>query len=181
MSVLSRTVDPRPAGRPTRSTSRTGPPSAPCSGPGPRRSCCASAGSAPGPALAPLSSAAMAPGIVRVETERKTVQHLEGGIIAELLVREGDHVTAGQVLVRLDDLEAKALHDLLKAQQTALAAQQARLIAERDGHADMLFPGVPARSGCPAARSLRSSAGRSVSSPAGVKRCRARSMSCTSA
>ena len=50
----------------------------------------------------------MAPGIVRVETERKTVQHLEGGIIAELLVREGDRVTGGQVLVRLDDLEARA-------------------------------------------------------------------------
>jgi HlyD family type I secretion membrane fusion protein len=91
-------------------------------------------------ALAPLSSAAMAPGIVRVETERKTVQHLEGGIIAELLVREGDHVTGGQVLVRLDDLEARALHDLLKAQQTALAAQQARLIAERDNRAVLIFP-----------------------------------------
>jgi HlyD family type I secretion membrane fusion protein len=91
-------------------------------------------------ALAPLSSAAMAPGIVRVETERKTVQHLEGGIIAELLVREGDHVTSGQVLVRLDDLEARALHDLLKAQQTALAAQQARLIAERDTKTVLTFP-----------------------------------------
>jgi HlyD family type I secretion membrane fusion protein len=90
--------------------------------------------------LAPLSSAAMAPGIVRVESERKTVQHLEGGIIAELLVREGDRVSAGQVLVRLDDLEAKALHELLRAQQAALAAQQARLIAERDGHASVAFP-----------------------------------------
>jgi HlyD family type I secretion membrane fusion protein len=90
--------------------------------------------------LAPLSSAAMAPGIVRVETERKTVQHLEGGIIAELLVREGQHVTAGQVLVRLDDLEARALYDLLKAQQSALTAQQSRLIAERDGSTDIAFP-----------------------------------------
>jgi HlyD family type I secretion membrane fusion protein len=90
--------------------------------------------------LAPLSSAAIAPGIVRVETERKTVQHLEGGIIAELLVRAGDHVTAGQVLLRLDDLDAKALHELLKAQQTALVAQQARLIAERDGRAVIAFP-----------------------------------------
>src|SRR4051812_46613821 len=56
---------------------------------------------------APLSSAAMAPGFVRVESERKTVQHLEGGIIAELLVREGERVAAGQPLVRLDDLEAR--------------------------------------------------------------------------
>ena len=53
-------------------------------------------------ALAPLSSAAVAPGAVKVESNRKTVQHLEGGIIEELRVREGDVVEAGQVLVRLD-------------------------------------------------------------------------------
>jgi HlyD family type I secretion membrane fusion protein len=89
---------------------------------------------------APLASAAMAPGFVRVESERKTVQHLEGGIIAELLVREGERVTAGQPLVRLDDLEARALHDLLRAQQIALVAQQTRLAAERDGLSELNFP-----------------------------------------
>jgi HlyD family type I secretion membrane fusion protein len=91
-------------------------------------------------ALAPLSSAAVAPGTIIVETVKKKVQHLEGGIIAELLVREGDSVTAGQVLVRLDDLEAKALRDLLQAQQTALKAQQARLAAERDNLDALVFP-----------------------------------------
>jgi HlyD family type I secretion membrane fusion protein len=91
-------------------------------------------------ALAPLSSAAVAQGTIIVETVKKKVQHLEGGMIAELLVREGDTVAAGQVLVRLDDLEAKALRDLLQAQQTALRAQQARLAAERDNLDTLVFP-----------------------------------------
>ena len=59
-------------------------------------------------ALAPLSSAAVAPGAVRVESNRKTVQHLEGGIIEELRVREGDVVQADQVLIRLDRTQAAA-------------------------------------------------------------------------
>ncbi len=52
--------------------------------------------------LARLDGAAVAPGIVSVETNRKTIQHLEGGIIRDLLVRDGDLVQAGQTLVRLD-------------------------------------------------------------------------------
>lgn len=62
--------------------------------------------------LAPISSAAVASGIVKVDTARKVVQHAEGGTIFELLVREGERVAAGQVLVRLDNLESKALHDV---------------------------------------------------------------------
>ena len=50
--------------------------------------------------LAPLSSAAVAPGIVTADTNRKTVQHLDGGVVGEILVRDGDHVEAGQVLIR---------------------------------------------------------------------------------
>src|SRR5690349_23347896 len=56
-------------------------------------------------ATAPLASAALAPGVIGVESSRKTVQHVRGGIIADLLVKEGEHVRAGQVLVRLDDVE----------------------------------------------------------------------------
>ena len=88
----------------------------------------------------PISSAAVAPGVVAVDSNRKVIQHLEGGIIGELLVRDGDHVSAGQVLVRLDDLEAKALHDLLEGQYVALAAQEARLSAVRDGLDHLVFP-----------------------------------------
>ncbi len=49
-------------------------------------------------AVAPLDSASIAPGVVKVETDRKTVQHLEGGIVREINAREGDHVRAGEVL-----------------------------------------------------------------------------------
>src|SRR3546814_866667 len=81
-------------------------------------------------AYAPLSSAAVARGVITVEGNRKVVQHLEGGSIAELRVREGDRVRAGQLLMRLDNLEAKALHAVLEGQYVALAAQEARLQAE---------------------------------------------------
>jgi HlyD family type I secretion membrane fusion protein len=84
-------------------------------------------------ALAPLSSASMAPGIVKVDSNRKTVQHYEGGIIREILVRDGDEVKQGQVLVRLDDLDARADSSALRGQLDALRAREARLIAQRDG------------------------------------------------
>src|SRR5690606_22152845 len=50
--------------------------------------------------LAPISAAAIAPGALVVDSNRKSVQHLEGGIIREIAVRDGDRVEAGQVLVR---------------------------------------------------------------------------------
>ena len=71
-------------------------------------------------ALAPLSSAAVAPGAVRVESNRRTVQHLEGGIIAELRVREGDVVQADQVLIRLDRTQAAAHYQALRHQYRSL-------------------------------------------------------------
>ncbi len=59
-------------------------------------------------ALAPITSAAVAPGVVVADSRNKDIQHLEGGIIREVLVREGDRVSAGQVLVRLDSATADA-------------------------------------------------------------------------
>jgi HlyD family type I secretion membrane fusion protein len=91
-------------------------------------------------AVAPLSSAAIATGMITVAGNRKVVQHLEGGSIAELRVREGDRVRTGQLLMRLDDLEAKALHDVLEGQHVALAAQEARLQAERESRDTLAFP-----------------------------------------
>jgi HlyD family secretion protein/epimerase transport system membrane fusion protein len=91
-------------------------------------------------ALAPLTSAAVAPGVVKVDTNRKTVQHLEGGIIREILVHDGDLVTKGQVLVRLDSIDANADRDAKRAKLDALAAQEARLIAEQDNIAAVVFP-----------------------------------------
>src|SRR3954470_6202049 len=55
--------------------------------------------------LAPLGSAVVAHGSIIVDTKRKAIQHLEPGIVHEILVKDGDHVSAGQVLVRLDDTQ----------------------------------------------------------------------------
>lgn len=91
-------------------------------------------------ALAPLSSAAIAPGTVKVETSKQTVQHLEGGIIRDILVREGELVTRGQVLMRLDDGDAGSDRNAVQGQIDALSAREARLIAQRDGTKDIVFP-----------------------------------------
>lgn len=67
-------------------------------------------------AIAPISSAAIAPGTVSIDNNRKTIQHLEGGIVKEILVRDGDVVEAGQVLIRLDDTQSGAKITLLGGQ-----------------------------------------------------------------
>ena len=64
--------------------------------------------------LAPVSGAVVAGGEVRVSGERKTVQHLEGGIVAELRVRDGDVVQAGQVLLVLGDARVDASLDAIE-------------------------------------------------------------------
>ena len=91
-------------------------------------------------ALAPLESAAIAPGVVSVDTNRKTIQHLEGGIVGEIRVREGDVVKAGQVLIRLDEIQPRASLDLLEGRLMAAIALEARLIAERDDKKVIEFP-----------------------------------------
>jgi HlyD family type I secretion membrane fusion protein len=91
-------------------------------------------------ALAKLDSAVTAPGLVAEGSGRKSVQHLEGGIVKEILVREGEHVTAGQVLFRLDPTQPQSSFDLLQNQLDALLAEEARLIAERDRSTAIVWP-----------------------------------------
>ena len=91
-------------------------------------------------ALAPLASAVVAPGVVEVLGERKTVQHLEGGLIADILVQEGDEVAAGQPLVLLDGTQSGAVRTLLEQQLAAAAALGKRLEAARDGLPAIAFP-----------------------------------------
>jgi HlyD family type I secretion membrane fusion protein len=91
-------------------------------------------------AFAKLDSAVLAPGVVAAESNRKTVQHLEGGIIREILVREGQRVTKGDILFRMDTTQAQANFEVNRNQLDSGLAQEARLIAERDGANEVTFP-----------------------------------------
>lgn len=91
-------------------------------------------------AVAPLSSAAMATGVVIVEGQRKKVQHLEGGIVKEILIRDGDAVQAQQIIMRLDETRALASRDLLRGQRWQALAMDARLVAEGNLEEDVTFP-----------------------------------------
>lgn len=91
-------------------------------------------------ALAPLAGAILAEGVVKVEANRQAVQHLDGGLVRQILVKDGELVREGQVLLRLDESAAKANVDVLSAQLDALRTLEARLVAERDGHDHITFP-----------------------------------------
>ncbi|MDE1992160.1 MAG: HlyD family type I secretion periplasmic adaptor subunit, partial [Rhizobiaceae bacterium] len=90
--------------------------------------------------LAPLKSAAVAAGIVEPEFSRKTVQHLEGGIVRRILVKNGDTVTAGQVLIQLDDTKSRSERDSVQGQLWDAEGMRARLIAEQADRDQITFP-----------------------------------------
>ena len=91
-------------------------------------------------ATARINSAATASGVVAPFSGRQSVQHLEGGIIRDILVRNGARVQGGDVLIRLDDTRARASFDLLNNRYLNALATQARLIAERGGKDRIQFP-----------------------------------------
>jgi HlyD family type I secretion membrane fusion protein len=84
-------------------------------------------------ATAPLSGAAVAPGTIAAAGRNILIQHLEGGVIEELLVEEGDRVEAGQRLIVLDDTAARTQLNRLRKQSISFLAMAERLAAERDG------------------------------------------------
>lgn len=90
--------------------------------------------------LAPLSGAVIVPGYVKVVSERKTVQHLEGGIVEEILVKNGDRVEKGQPLIRLREVQVSAAVEVLRQQLDAELAKAARLAAEARRQAVIEFP-----------------------------------------
>ncbi|MBR0655052.1 HlyD family type I secretion periplasmic adaptor subunit [Plastoroseomonas arctica] len=102
--------------------------------------------------MAPLSEAAVAPGIIKVEGQRRTIQHLEGGIVREIMVRDGDRVTRGQPLMRLDDVQSGATLETLRSQLWSFRAQDARLTAELSRAGRIDFPAELAESTDPRAR-----------------------------
>jgi len=83
--------------------------------------------------FAPIQGAVLAPGTIVVQGKSKVVQHLDGGIVGEILVQDGDRVTEGDILMRLDPTSLSANRDLLSNRLLEAKALQARLIAERDG------------------------------------------------
>ena len=93
-------------------------------------------------ATAPLSGAAIASGVVAAAGQNIIVQHLEGGIIAEVRVREGEPVTEGDVMFVMDDTQARAQRNRLVKRRIGLEARLARLEAERDGRETASFPAM---------------------------------------
>ncbi|MBP2312858.1 HlyD family type I secretion periplasmic adaptor subunit [Azospirillum soli] len=91
-------------------------------------------------AYAPLASAALAPGVVEPESKRKTVQHFEGGIVSAIMVHDGEAVTPGQTLVRLEDTRARTTLSALQGQLWDALAREARLLAEQAGDASIIVP-----------------------------------------
>jgi HlyD family secretion protein len=102
--------------------------------------CCFVLGLGTWSTFAPLESAAVAFGTVESESSRKTIQHLEGGIIKEILVADGDVVRAGQILIALEDTKASAEVQSLRGQLWDASAREARLVAEQRGDQRLSFP-----------------------------------------
>ncbi len=91
-------------------------------------------------ALAPIAGAVIAQGAVKVDMNRKTVQHQEGGIIKEILVRDGDRVQQGQTLLVLGDVRVDAAYESLRTQRDSEQARHARLMADRSLATQIAFP-----------------------------------------
>lgn len=90
-------------------------------------------------AVAPLDGAVHAPGVVTVQTYRKTVQHLEGGIVKDVLARDNDMVKKGDPVIILDDSQLRAEYEVTRNQLIVAKAMEARLIAERDDKPEITF------------------------------------------
>lgn len=103
---------------------------------------------------AQLDSAAVATATVIVDSKRKTVSHLEGGILKQLMVHEGEAVKAGQPLVRLDDTRARADYAALDAKRIGFEARLVRLRAEQARADDLIFPEAFETSSSPIAREV---------------------------
>jgi len=89
---------------------------------------------------ASLAVAVVAPGNVSMESFKRTVQHLEGGIVREILVEDGDKVEAGEPLIVLSDTQARAQLDIARSQYLINRAMESRLLAEQEGSELVVFP-----------------------------------------
>ncbi|BBO03819.1 HlyD family type I secretion periplasmic adaptor subunit [Bradyrhizobium ottawaense] len=90
--------------------------------------------------MAPLNGAVVANAIIKVDGNRKSVQHLDGGIVRELHVREGERVLAGDLLIVLDDTQVRAEYEVLTQQYAVLRATEVRLLTELDHGSELAMP-----------------------------------------
>ncbi|MBP6057758.1 MAG: HlyD family type I secretion periplasmic adaptor subunit [Nitrosomonas sp.] len=90
--------------------------------------------------FAPLDKGVPISGTVTVASHLQAVQHQTGGIIDSILVKEGEHVKVGQILVRMNDIQIKAQAEITRVQLYTARAVEARLLAERDGKNEITFP-----------------------------------------
>jgi epimerase transport system membrane fusion protein len=104
--------------------------------------------------FAPLSGAVIADGKIKITTNRKTVQHLEGGIVKEIFVKDGDRVKQGQPLIVLEDTRNSAELNILRDQRDALLAKEARLFAEKTLANRINFPATLLESSTPLKKEL---------------------------
>ncbi len=86
-----------------------------------------------------LAGAVVAQGVVQVESNRQVVQHPEGGVVGEILVKDSDTVAQGEVLIRLDGRRLRSELAVINGQLLEISARKARLVAERDDAADISF------------------------------------------
>ena len=91
-------------------------------------------------AVAPLDRGVVAQGVVMIEDSRKVVQHLEGGMVSEISVREGQSVVEGQLLVNLSPLQASSGLETVRSQLDGALALEASLVAEIDRRDRITFP-----------------------------------------
>lgn len=90
--------------------------------------------------FAPLDKGVPISGTVTVASHLQAVQHQTGGIVDSILVKEGDHVKVGQILVRMNDVQIKAQAEITRSQLYTARAVEARLLAERDSENEIKFP-----------------------------------------
>jgi membrane fusion protein, type I secretion system len=109
-------------------------------------------------AFVPLAGAVVVPGNLVVQSNVKQIQHPTGGVVAEIKVQNGSHVSAGDLLVRLDATQAQASLQVVTKQLDEIRARMARLTAERDGLPEIAFPAeLSARSSDDEVKSLLAS------------------------
>ena len=89
---------------------------------------------------APLNGAVVGNAVIKIEGNRKSVQHLDGGIVKEMRIKEGDKVNSGDVLIVLDETQARAEYDVLSQQYMVLRASEVRLLSELDHRSALVIP-----------------------------------------